>query len=36
MAGYNNNIVATRKLNDDQKAKLGRRGADGVKDTKIR
>ena len=31
MPGYSNNIVATRKLNDDKKAKLGRGG-----DTKIR
>jgi hypothetical protein len=32
----NRDIVATRKLNKKNKARLGRRGADGVKDTKIR
>ena len=36
VAGYNRGIVATRKLNKENKARLGRRGADGVKDTKIR
>ena len=31
MAGYSKGIVATRKLNENNKARLGRRGADGVK-----